>query len=123
MLYEVITQTNVRRYMDRLRVEGESYYLDFMPRKVRQPLFDAWNKNLSMLVENKLYYKPSVMPTAVKYTTADPKREFIRITSYNVCYTKLLRDGYYDFKKAQGYSDVITSYSIHYTKLYEAARW
>ena len=66
-----------------------------------------------------------------------------RITSYNVCYTKLLRllmdettvqvlderdksntsksymwvqRGFYDGKPI-----VITSYSIHYTKLYEAA--
>ena len=44
-----------------------------------------------------------------------------RITSYNVCYTKLLRikaqkqdpDAY------KNYVHVITSYSIHYTKLYE----
>ena len=47
-----------------------------------------------------------------------------RITSYNVCYTKLLR-----LKKTSSASmlpselaelTVITSYSIHYTKLYEA---
>ena len=52
-----------------------------------------------------------------------------RITSYNVCYTKLLRRNHPNssspswvrkFPKA-GYNDefVITSYSIHYTKLYE----
>ena len=40
-----------------------------------------------------------------------------RITSYNVCYTKLLR-----FANRQSLLHnlcVITSYSIHYTKLYE----
>ena len=69
-----------------------------------------------------------------------------RITSYNVCYTKLLRSGVYEkaikdidkgittFSKAcplfvnlveEGWWDneiVITSYSIHYTKLYERPR-
>ena len=51
--------------------------------------------------------------------------EVITITSYNVCYTKLLRIG-----KGKGAIDaylgideiidlVITSYSIHYTKLYD----
>ena len=68
-----------------------------------------------------------------------------RITSYNVCYTKLLRmdmleyepDKLYKLGKIPQYAYVhvslklhnyvITSYSIHYTKLYEApapsARW
>jgi hypothetical protein len=70
-------QTNVRRYMDRLRVEGESYYLDFMPKEVRQSLFDAWNKNLSVLVENKVFYQPALMSAGVRFETADPKREFV----------------------------------------------
>ena len=51
-----------------------------------------------------------------------------RITSYNVCYTKLLRSpkrekGREDSRGSGGHSGlqggVITSYSIHYTKLYE----
>jgi hypothetical protein len=70
-------QVNVRRYMDRLRVEGESYFIDFMPKKDRQKLFNYWNQDLSILVEDKLYYKPSRMPTAVVYKTHDPKREFV----------------------------------------------
>ena len=61
-----------------------------------------------------------------------------RITSYNVCYTKLLRIaqecGFQSpsrfslrFRQRFGMSPkalrVITSYSIHYTKLYETVRW
>ena len=47
-----------------------------------------------------------------------------RITSYNVCYTKLLRFKYFtsSIKKLiiiELFVIVITSYSIHYTKLYE----
>ena len=72
--------------------------------------------------------------------------KFIRITSYNVCYTKLLRYVYYAIRSHNIYviegdqqttndalriqkagakaiqvntGNVITSYSIHYTKLYE----
>ena len=49
---------------------------------------------------------------------------FGRITSYNVCYTKLLRmfpniEGKEWFKASCKWI-VITSYSIHYTKLYES---
>ena len=60
----------------------------------------------------------------------------VRITSYNVCYTKLLRTDarvYLNPDEVQGgelliknedgrYFRVITSYSIHYTKLYEWPR-
>ena len=55
---------------------------------------------------------------------------FHRITSYNVCYTKLLRGRHRGQVMAtppslspdispQRNRSVITSYSIHYTKLYE----
>ena len=54
-----------------------------------------------------------------------------RITSYNVCYTKLLRNSTvvgvlhdflpesYFFINSNAFYYVITSYSIHYTKLYD----
>ncbi len=70
-------QMNVRRYMDRLRVEGESNYIDFMPSQIRKKLFKAWNKNLNLLVEDKLYYRPAKMPAAAVFETDDPKREFV----------------------------------------------
>ena len=50
---------------------------------------------------------------------------FRRITSYNVCYTKLLRDSSHrrvGGRRQEATHAVITSYSIHYTKLYEGAR-
>ena len=49
-----------------------------------------------------------------------------RITSYNVCYTKLLRRVIAKVVPARHLLrnlDVITSYSIHYTKLYEISNW
>ena len=56
--------------------------------------------------------------------------EYLRITSYNVCYTKLLRDVLLRVStmasdmetSAEVNAIVITSYSIHYTKLYEDIR-
>ena len=54
--------------------------------------------------------------------------KIVRITSYNVCYTKLLRDisilptlatEPLLLPKLYAPHPVITSYSIHYTKLYE----
>ena len=44
-----------------------------------------------------------------------------RITSYNVCYTKLLRNPLKSPRRRPRWC-VITSYSIHYTKLYDECR-
>jgi hypothetical protein len=64
----------VRLYMDRLRVGGESYFLDFLPPAKRQELMQSWNlrENLS----NMDYY-PSSLPAKVPFMTDDPKREFV----------------------------------------------
>lgn len=70
-------QTNERRYMDRLRVEGESYYLNFMPNALRKGYFAEWNQNMSFLVKEKMFYEPSKLPTAIRFKTDDPKREFV----------------------------------------------
>ena len=57
-----------------------------------------------------------------------PPMQGSRITSYNVCYTKLLRCNWpaegpcAGAARPRGPGHVITSYSIHYTKLYEATR-
>ena len=113
-----------------IRKKGDTYYLVY-----------------SSIVMHELCYATSKFPTKGfvyqgvvvsnndlhidSYKPADKPR----ITSYNVCYTKLLRGGSrmrHIFQKGSdtkapvllllhgtGGNDVITSYSIHYTKLYE----
>jgi hypothetical protein len=67
-------QLAIRLYMDRLRVEGESYFLDFLPPANRQETMQSWYKGVK---PEKIGYYPSIMPTAIPYTTGDPKREFV----------------------------------------------
>ena len=78
-------------------------------------------------MHQQYYGEPKYQPAYIAETR--------RITSYNVCYTKLLRDGLIvDEARMRRNLDmthglivaeavmmglVITSYSIHYTKLYE----
>ncbi len=57
-----------------LRMEGESYFLDFMPAEDRQEMMESWYKGVK---PEKLRYIPSRMPTAVAFSTEEPKREFI----------------------------------------------
>ncbi|HUL00838.1 MAG TPA: fatty acid cis/trans isomerase, partial [Nitrospirota bacterium] len=67
-------QLAIRLYMDGLRVEGESYFLDFMPQSVRQEIMQSWYLGVDL---RKIHYYPSLMPAGLAFVTADPKREFV----------------------------------------------
>jgi len=67
-------QVATRLYMDALRVEGESYYLDFMPRDVRKTMMESWNIGVPL---KDINYQPAPIPSKVAYKTDEPKRELI----------------------------------------------
>ncbi|RLA69703.1 MAG: peptidylprolyl isomerase, partial [Epsilonproteobacteria bacterium] len=68
-------QTNVRRYMDFLRMEGEANFLAYLPAKDRLPLFKSWYLG-DKHIEKKMYH---IMDHEAKinYRTSYPKGEFI----------------------------------------------
>jgi hypothetical protein len=67
-------QLAVRLYMDRLRVEGESYFLDFLPREKRSEMMQSWYKGVDL---KKIDYYPAAMPANMPFATDEPKREFV----------------------------------------------
>lgn len=67
-------QLGVRMYMDNLRQEGETYFLDFMPKRLRGTLLRSWYGGID---PKKIHYTPSTLETGVRFATLDPKREFI----------------------------------------------
>lgn len=67
-------QLALRLYMDALRVEGESYFLDFLPASQRQDFMQSWYIGVDI---RKIHYYPSSLPTKISFATRDPKREFI----------------------------------------------
>jgi hypothetical protein len=67
-------QLALRLYMDELRVEGESYFLDFMPASKRQEIMKSWYKGVDL---EKIHYYPSALPAKISFASDDPKREFI----------------------------------------------
>ena len=68
-------QTNIRRYMDFLRLEGEANFLSYLPTKERLPLFKSWYIE-DKQIENKTQNVKS-RGTKVSYRTPYPKSEFI----------------------------------------------
>jgi len=67
-------QLAVRLYMDELRVEGESYFLDFLPRDRREELMQSWYLGMK---PDKVNYYPSALPAQITFKTDDPRREFV----------------------------------------------
>ncbi|MFA5181309.1 MAG: fatty acid cis/trans isomerase [Syntrophales bacterium] len=67
-------QLALRLYMDALRVEGESYFLDFLPESKRQEVMQSWYKGIDL---KKIPYYPSALPAKISFITDEPKREFV----------------------------------------------
>ena len=67
-------QLAVRLYMDGLRVEGESYFLDFLPPARRQELMSSWYLDVD---PERINYYPSTLPAKIPFVSADPQREFV----------------------------------------------
>ena len=69
-------QLTTRVYMDELREEGETYFLDFMPKEKRNPMMKEWYGGMN-IENNKIDYSPSDLEAGVAFQTSEPKREFI----------------------------------------------
>lgn len=70
----VAHQLALRLYMDTLRMEGESYFLDFLPPEQRRELMQSWYLGLDL---KKVGYYPSDLPASIRFGSNDPKREFV----------------------------------------------
>lgn len=68
-------QLMVRKHMDRLRIEGETNFLEFLPKESRTSYFNSWYKG--WLASYLSVYTPSNEQPNIKYTSNDYKREFI----------------------------------------------
>ncbi len=68
-------QTNIRRYMDFLRIEGEANFLSFMPEEVRLDMFKRWYIGDDDVQERE--ERLINRATKIVYQTAFPKSEFI----------------------------------------------
>ena len=69
-------QLMVRIHMDRLRIEGESNFLEYLPKESRTKYFNSWYKG--WLASQLSVYVPSSMQSPIKYTTNDYKEEFVK---------------------------------------------
>ncbi|WP_028580543.1 fatty acid cis/trans isomerase [Desulfogranum japonicum] len=67
-------QLAVRLYMDGLRQEGETYFLDYMPQKMRKDMFSSWY--IGVPEKDQLFYDPGI-PDGISLAEDNPKQAFI----------------------------------------------
>ena len=67
-------QLGTRLYMDALRIEGESYFLDFIPEENRKEMMLDWNLGIKA---KDLHHTPATIPAGMNFVTQEPKREII----------------------------------------------
>jgi hypothetical protein len=72
----VAHQTNIRRYMDFLRVEGELNFLAFMPKGKRLKMFQSWYIN-DNTIQNLQKTPLQGFQNGITFQTQNPKQELI----------------------------------------------
>ena len=80
-------QLLVRTHMDRLRIEGESNFLEFLPKESRIDYFNSWYEG--WLAQYLSVYIPSNNKVNINYSTKNYKEEFIKKAFE---YTNIKRD-------------------------------
>ena len=73
-------QTNVRRYMDFLRLEGEVNFITFMPKEKRKKILFSWyigDNMVENIIEDKKNIHVFEINSQIKYKTEFYKNEFI----------------------------------------------
>ena len=70
-------QTNIRRYMDFLRAEGELNFVAFLPEDERINILQSWYKGDEAFDE--LSEREVRVQNNIHYVTDDPKREFVEM--------------------------------------------
>jgi len=74
-------QLTTRFYMDALRREGESNFIDFLPASQRKKIMSSWYQGMDFF---HVDYHETIMPTQIPFISQDPLREFVEhlITQY-----------------------------------------
>jgi len=75
-------QTNIRRYMDFLRIEGELNFLEYMPKEERTQMLRSWYIGDSQ-VDNAKYLNLDEIPTSISFKTKHSKHEFLEMLIQN----------------------------------------
>lgn len=79
-------QTNIRRYMDFLRLEGEVNFISLMPPNKRKDIFSSWYLGDAAQVDKSVKNIRKfmrVIPSHILYKTNKPKQELIEKLVYN----------------------------------------
>ena len=96
----------VRKYMDRLRIEGESNFLEYLPKDKRQEVFNSWYQGL--LAKYFVTYTPSTNKSDIYFETSNLKSELM---SKILEHTKIPKDKINYTKKEYHKNKILSKYT------------
>jgi len=98
-----------RLYMDRLRIEGVSYFLDFLPKETRKEIMRSWYLGTNL---EEIHYYEGALASGIRFATPDPKREFVEhvITSELNRETATTFDKINYIRSGEGYPEIPRKY-------------
>ena len=99
-------QLLVRKHMDRLRIEGESNFLEYLPKESRKEYFNSWYQG--WLASQLSVYVPSEVQSSIDYKTDDFKEEFVQKV---FDYTKTKKDSINFIEKEYIQMDIKENYT------------
>jgi len=102
-------QLSTRIYMDALRIEGESYFLDYLPQKSRQEMMASWYIGIDW---DDLHYQPAAIPAGVNFMTGEPKRELLeKVVEEHISVSGISFDQNY-LRAGQNYPELPEEYAV-----------
>lgn len=69
-------QMSIRLYMDELRQEAETYFIDFLPKIQRREVMQSWYGR-NDLDAVRIDYQPSPLESAISFSGGDAKRQLV----------------------------------------------
>ncbi|RLA64647.1 MAG: peptidylprolyl isomerase [Epsilonproteobacteria bacterium] len=105
-------QSNIRRYMDFLRTEGEENFLSYLPKDVRLDIFKSWYIGDSVI--EQMQNHTMQRGTQIDYNTTNPQREFIEkvISEHILKSTGIEFDAINYFKREEDRESVSKTFPI-----------
>jgi hypothetical protein len=78
-------QLKTRLYMDFLRMEGESNFITFLPKKDRNSIYESWYVNTDQANKAYFFAESDALPESnIDYKTEQPKNELLHLLDHYI---------------------------------------
>lgn len=102
-------QLGIRLYMDDLRIESESYFINLMPRAAREAMMKSWYIGVEL---DEIEHTDAKLPAIMNFSSDEPKRELLEtlVDSHFLKSTEIDFDSVNYLRADESYPELPTQY-------------